>query len=148
MTLTLIRGVPGSGKSTLARQQAALHFESDMFFMQNGVYCYEAKLLKQAHDWCQQQTALALQQGHAVVVSNTFIYWWQIKPYIYLAKQYKVAVNVIEATGNYQNVHAVPDAVIAQMKTAYENQAVIVKKITQIIPSFGNAIQTGLNPPT
>lgn len=148
MILTLIRGVPGSGKSTLARQQAALHFEADMFFIKNGVYCYEEKLLKQAHAWCQQQTALALQQGHSVVVSNTFIYWWQIKPYIYLAKQYNAAVNIIEATGNYQNIHAVPDAVIAQMKAAYENQEEIVKKITRLLPSFANTIPTGLNPPT
>jgi predicted kinase len=134
MKLTLIRGLPGSGKSTLAQQQAAIHFEADMFFIKNNVYCYDPTLLNQAHQWCEQQTAQALQQGKAVVVSNTFIKWWQIKPYIYLAKQYNVPVKLIEATGQYPNIHAVPAETITAMKTRYESNESIVAKIKKLLP--------------
>jgi predicted kinase len=135
MKLILIRGLPGSGKSTLAQKQAAIHFEADMFFMQNGLYSYDTKLIKEAHNWCENQTATTLQHGHSVVVSNTFIKWWQIKPYIYLAKQYNVVVELIETIGNYQNVHAVPEAIIAHMKTNYERNALIINNIIKIIPA-------------
>jgi len=52
--LTLIRGLPGSGKSTLARKLDAIHIEADQFFIQqNGVYLFNPKKLKAAHEWCQ-----------------------------------------------------------------------------------------------
>lgn len=41
VVLTLVRGLPGSGKSTLAKTirdtTGAVHLESDMFFMKDGV---------------------------------------------------------------------------------------------------------------
>lgn len=135
MKLTLIRGLPGSGKSTLAKKIPAIHFEADMFFINNDDYCYDPALIVQAHQWCEQQTAVMLQQGQAVVVSNTFTQWWQIEPYIYLAQQQDVSVKLIEATGNYPNVHAVPDAIISEMKTAYESNESIIDKILEIMPA-------------
>jgi predicted kinase len=133
--LILIRGIPGSGKSTLAKQYSACHLEADMFFLQNGQYCYNAELINNAHLWCQRQTALHLRQGESVVVSNTFIKWWQIKPYIELAKQYGVQVKLIEAKGRYQNIHNVPAPVVAQMRTDYQNLDEIRAKIVEIIPA-------------
>jgi predicted kinase len=134
MKLTLIRGLPGSGKSTLAKTLPAVHLEADMFFIQDEVYCYDPALISQAHQWCERQTALSLQQGLAVVVSNTFVQWWQIEPYILLAKRHKVAVRLIEARGNYQNVHAVPEVVIEAIQAGYENYDSIVRQILTIIP--------------
>lgn len=134
MKLTLIRGLPGSGKSTLAKKQSAIHFEADMFFMKNEVYCFDMTLLGEAHQWCETQTALALKRGQAVVVSNTFIQWWQIEPYIQLAKRQNVPVKLLEARGNYQSVHDVPEEVLAQMKMTYEDNETIIAKIQEIIP--------------
>jgi predicted kinase len=134
MKLTLIRGLPGSGKSTLAKKIRAIHFEADMFFTKKGVYCYNPSLIVKAHQWCEKKTAMMLQQRRAVVVSNTFIQWWQIEPYIYLAKQYDVPVKLIEASGNYANIHAVPVEVINEMQMAYESNEFIIAKITEIIP--------------
>lgn len=135
MKLTLIRGLPGSGKSTLAKKQAAVHFEADMFFIKNGVYCYDPELIVQAHQWCEEQTAAALRQGHAVVVSNTFIQWWQLEPYIQLAKQHAVTIELIEAVENFQNIHAVPESVISKMKADYQSNEFVMAKIRQILPA-------------
>lgn len=135
MKLTLIRGLPGSGKSTLAKKLSAVHFEADMFFIKDHIYCYDSSLIIAAHQWCEKQTALTLQQGQAVVVSNTFTKWWQIEPYIYLAKQQNVAVKLLEATGRYQNIHAVPDAVIENMKADYDSNELVINEIIKIIPA-------------
>lgn len=72
--LVLIRGVPGSGKSTLAMSdefRGYQHYEADMFFVGlDGVYRYVPQQIGAAHQWCQQQTWVALVDGKNVVVSK------------------------------------------------------------------------------
>ena len=133
MRLTLIRGLPGSGKSTLAQQQRGIHLEADMFFMRQGQYCYDISQLQKAHRWCEQQTEKALQHGHSVVVSNTFIQAWQLEPYILLAKRYGATLKLIEARGHYQNIHDVPAEVLAKMRSSYEKNADIIAKIRELL---------------
>ncbi|OLQ88462.1 AAA family ATPase [Vibrio panuliri] len=120
-TLTLIRGLPGSGKSTLARTYQARHFEADMYFVNaNGEYCFDASQLEQAHRWCRQQTESALRRGENVVVSNTFVRRWEIKPYYQLAKKFDVRLEVIECHGNYGSVHGVEQSVIERMRARWQ----------------------------
>lgn len=122
MELVLIRGVPGSGKSTLAKQMKGYqHFEADMFFTdESGVYKYDASRIKQAHEWCQNMTDAALQIGSDVVVSNTFTRRFEIQPYIDMANRYGADLKIITATGNYKNVHGVPDEIIQKMRDRWE----------------------------
>ena len=133
--LTLIRGLPGSGKSTLAKKQSGVHLEADMFFIKNHVYCYNPALIKKAHHWCEKRAEKILQRGQSVVVSNTFIQWWQIEPYIQIAKRQNVPVKLLEAKGNYQSIHDVPEEVISRMKMKYEANKIIIEKITEILPA-------------
>jgi predicted kinase len=141
MKLTLIRGLPGSGKSTLAQKQKAIHLEADMFFMKQGQYCYDAAFIKTAHQWCERRTAKLLQHGHSVVVSNTFIQWWQIKPYVLIAKKFAVSLKIIEASGHYQNIHQVPEDVLAHMKKSYENNVIIIANIHQLLADSHDYLQ-------
>lgn len=122
MKLVLIRGVPGSGKSTLAKQMKGYqHFEADMFFTdESGVYKYDASRIKQSHEWCQNMTDAALQIGSDVVVSNTFTRRFEIQPYIDMANRYGADLKIITATGNYKNVHGVPDEIIQKMRDRWE----------------------------
>lgn len=122
MELVLIRGVPGSGKSTLAKQMKGYqHFEADMFFTdESGVYKYDASRIKQAHEWCQNMTDSALQIGADVVVSNTFTRRFEIQPYFDMANRYGADLKIITATGNYKNVHGVPDEIIQKMRDRWE----------------------------
>ena len=123
--LILIRGVSGSGKSTYAKKLMQddpnlLHYEADMFFNRGGKYDFDPSLLKDAHKWCFDKTEEALRNGNSVIVSNTFTQNWEIKPYIDLGKRYGVDVIIKKATGNYKNVHGVPEDALKRMKDRWE----------------------------
>ena len=130
LSLTLIRGLPGSGKSTLAKELAAdpihhlnevVHLEADMFFIDSkGVYSFQPKLLSEAHQWCQQQCGLFLKKKQSVIISNTFVRQWELKPYRQLAKQYKAQLVIKTCTGNYKSIHDVPEATIKKMKQQWQ----------------------------
>lgn len=127
--LHIVRGIPGSGKSTLARAlvcsgQAHFHYEADQFFIcEKGEYRFEAPLLPKAHEWCQEQTKLALQAGFSVVVSNTFTRVWEMRPYIAMAEYLRCPVTVIHCVGEFGNIHGVPQNAVEQMRSRWETFA-------------------------
>jgi len=120
--LVLVRGIPGSGKSTFAKSVYPTyeHLETDLYFMQDRGYVFEPAKLKQAHEWCQATTRKRLEDGECVVVSNTFIKMWELRPYLDMAKELGVPVKVFHMKGEYGSVHNVPEEVIARMKLNYE----------------------------
>lgn len=127
LKLILIRGVSGSGKTThakeLMKQDPSLsHYEADMFFYNNdGKYVFDPTLLPEAHKWCKDQTERDLRNGKSVIVSNTFTKRWEILPYVNLGEKYGADVVIKKATGSYQNVHGVPNKVIDQMRSRWED---------------------------
>ena len=121
MELVLIRGLPGSGKSTIARaMNDHEHYEADMFFERSGEYCYDVSKIKDAHEWCQSETFKALANGKSVVVSNTFTRHFEMEPYLTMAKTFGIEPNIIEATGNWPNVHGVPAEIVEKMRQRWE----------------------------
>lgn len=120
--LILIRGMPGSGKSTLAKTMTGFeHLEADMFFIdENGEYTYNPEKIKEAHEWCQLQTNDLLEQGKSVVVANTFIRLWELKPYREIAKDHGIEPLIIHATGKFGNTHGVPDDIVESMRSRFE----------------------------
>ncbi len=115
--IVLIRGLPGSGKSTMAKSMAGyLHFESDMFFVTDGHYAYDALKIRQAHDWCEASAKAAIEEGKNVVVSNTFMKKWELQPYIDFGYPFRV----IEMDGKWPNLHEVSDDVIKTMISRWE----------------------------
>jgi predicted kinase len=121
LTLTLIRGLPGSGKSTLASKMGIAHLEADMFFVDEaGVYTFQPLLIKKAHQWCQSQCELLLQQKQSVVVSNTFVKHWEMKVYQELAKQYNAKLVVKTCLEKYQSIHDIPNSTIKKMARQWQ----------------------------
>lgn len=124
MQLVLIRGLPGSGKSTIAKalcRAGFSWFEADTYHLNDeGDYCFDPANAKAAHEWCQQETRKALENGDRVVVSNTFTMLWEMEPYFEMARKFGIEPNVLEAKGSWQNVHSVPAEVMDKMRERWE----------------------------
>lgn len=123
-TLTIIRGLPGSGKSTLAKliklyRIDTMHFEADMYFMNEGKYEYDGMKIGAAHEWCQSKVDDSLWYKQDTIVSNTFTRIKEMRPYFDMAKEHKAEVNVIHCQGNFKNIHGVPDEVMENMRKRF-----------------------------
>ena len=125
MEMVLIRGLPGSGKTTLAKTHFAgyIHCEADQYFEVDGVYRFCASKLRAAHDDCLRRAIEAMIADRPVVVSNTFTRLWEMEPYLKAAKKRGVPVRIIEASGNWKNVHGVPEEAIEAMRARWEHVA-------------------------
>lgn len=122
--LYIVRGIPGSGKSTLAKSLGGIHFEADMFFLdENSDYKFDITQIKEAHEWCKNSIKGAMRSGEKkVVVSNTFTQEWEMEPYINMAKDYgyKVFTLVVENRHGGKNIHDVPEEIIDKMKDRFD----------------------------
>ena len=122
--LVLLRGAPGSGKTWSAVNnfvpKGFKHFEADMYFNKNGSYCYDRTLVPKAHTWCKAQVREALENGHSVVVANTFVRAWEVKDYVTMANELGIPVQIYTMHGTFQNVHGVPQEKVEQMRSSME----------------------------
>ena len=127
--LVLIRGIPGSGKSTMARSLMAerhsegswKHYEADMWMVDNeGFYRFDPKRLSYCHSECLDATSWSLQCGYNVVVSNTFVRAWEVERYWRVGLKHGARIEIIEAKGDFPNVHGVPAHKVSQMRWRYE----------------------------
>lgn len=118
--LYIIRGLPGSGKSTLAKILAGDHTsEADQYFIDEdtGEYQYNPALVRQAHEWCQNNIRHYLKSNFPVVaVSNTFAQKWEYEPYLAMAKEYGYEVFIIVCQNDFGNIHNVPEEAIERMR--------------------------------
>lgn len=119
--LVILRGLPGSGKTTLAKESDRVHYEADKFFeYETGNYEFDRTKLAEAHKWCQDSVKIALMNKNKVIVSNTFVRLWEMQPYIDMCKELGKTYEIQVATGNFKNIHGVPDEAIERMRMNWE----------------------------
>nr|XP_048703303.1 NEDD4-binding protein 2-like 1 isoform X5 [Caretta caretta] len=103
--LYLLRGLPGSGKTTRARQLkrefpgAVILSTDDFFFTEDGTYVFSPDCLDEAHLWNQKRAHKAMKNGKSpVIIDNTNIHAWEMKPYVIMARE-----------NNYEVIFQEPD---------------------------------------
>nr|XP_060626834.1 NEDD4-binding protein 2-like 1 [Anolis sagrei ordinatus] len=136
-SLYLLRGLPGSGKSTLARQlkhefpSAVIFSTDDYFFTEDGTYEFDSYALEDAHKWNQKRARKAMKNGKSpVIIDNTNIHAWEMKPYVIMARENNYEVIFREPDTRWKfnvrelvrrNSHGVPRETIQRMKEQYEH---------------------------
>ena len=100
--LVVLRGTSGSGKTTKAKELAAgkdaVICSADNFFMVDGHYKFDAKLLKKAHAQCFSEAQEAINKRVSlVIIDNTNTQKWEYKKYeeLGIAAGYEVEVIVV-----------------------------------------------------
>lgn len=144
-----MRGIPGSGKSytskELIKDTEGVVLSTDDFFMSDGSYKFNPKLISRAHAWNQRRVETAMIENiPTVVVDNTNTQHWEYKPYQDMAKKYGYTVKVMHPTSPWwldmedriinnsfteddvemlfnKNTHGVPKDTIRKMMTRFES---------------------------
>ncbi|XP_040442999.1 NEDD4-binding protein 2 isoform X2 [Falco naumanni] len=133
--LVLLRGVPGSGKSYLARalledNPGGIILSTDDYFYKHGQYHYDPDCLGEAHDWNRKRAKEAFEMRISpIIIDNTNIQAWEMKPYVSLAQQFKYKVMFREPDTWWKfkpkelerrNIHGVSKEKIRSMLERYE----------------------------
>jgi len=132
--LYIVRGLPGSGKSTLALSLVNHDFlvcEADKYFVdkETGEYRFDAKLIKNAHEWCRNTVEQYMKDNQIndqfytrIAVSNTFTMEWEMEPDLALAKNYgyRVFSIIVENRHGGKDIHNVPQAALDAMEKRFE----------------------------
>ncbi|XP_078534437.1 NEDD4-binding protein 2 [Lissotriton helveticus] len=135
--LLLLRGAPGSGKSTLARMlleqnPGGIVLCTDDYFCKNGQYQYDRNCLEEAHAWNQKKAKEAfMKKLSPIIIDNTNLRAWEMKPYVTMAVQHKytVAFREPDTWWKYKakelerrNIHGITKEKIKRMLNSYEQQ--------------------------
>ncbi|NXH70901.1 N4BP2 protein, partial [Hydrobates tethys] len=147
--LVLLRGVPGSGKSYLARtlledNPGGIILSTDDYFYKHGQYHYDPDCLGEAHDWNRKQAKEAFEMRISpIIIDNTNIQAWEMKPYVTLAQQFKYKVMFREPDTWWKfkpkelerrNIHGVSKEKIKRMLERYERCLTVSSILDSSVP--------------
>ncbi|XP_009894873.2 NEDD4-binding protein 2 [Dryobates pubescens] len=152
--LVLLRGVPGSGKSYLARtlledNPDGIILSTDDYFCKNGQYHYDPDCLGEAHDWNRKRAKEAFEMRISpIIIDNTNIQAWEMKPYVTLAQQFKYKVMFREPDTWWKfkpkelerrNIHGVSKEKIKRMLERYERCLSVSSILNSTVPDKSEA---------
>lgn len=152
--LTLLRGVSGSGKTQRAnelRPHGGVVISTDDFFTDDkGNYKFDYSKISQAHDVTRAQVEAHMTMGKNIIVDNTNTRWWEMMPYLEMAKKFDYTVRIVmcgslksEFLEHYaeRNKHGTPLEVVQRQASNFEKlmdpkAAYLLEKLRQEIVSM------------
>ncbi|NXL42494.1 N4BP2 protein, partial [Podilymbus podiceps] len=152
--LVLLRGAPGSGKSYLARtlledNPGGIILSTDDYFYKHGQYHYDPDCLVEAHDWNRKRAKEAFEMRISpIIIDNTNIQAWEMKPYVTLAQQFKYKVMFREPDTWWKfkpkelerrNIHGVSKEKIKRMLEQYERCLTVCSILDSSVPDKSEA---------
>ncbi|NXI32026.1 N4BP2 protein, partial [Sterrhoptilus dennistouni] len=152
--LVLLRGVPGSGKSYLARNllednPGGIILSTDDYFYKHGQYHYDPDCLGEAHDWNRKRAKEAFERRISpIIIDNTNIQAWEMKPYVTLAQEFKYKVMFREPDTWWKfkpkelerrNIHGVSKEKIKRMLERYERCLTVRSILDSSVPDKSEA---------
>ncbi|KFO88657.1 NEDD4-binding protein 2, partial [Buceros rhinoceros silvestris] len=152
--LVLLRGVPGSGKSYLARSllednPGGIILSTDDYFYKHGQYHYDPDCLGEAHDWNTKRAKEAFEMEISpIIIDNTNIQAWEMKPYVALAQQFKYKVMFREPDTWWKfkpkelerrNIHGVSKEKIKRMLERFERCLSVSSILDSSVPDKSEA---------
>ncbi|NXU17656.1 N4BP2 protein, partial [Pardalotus punctatus] len=152
--LVLLRGVPGSGKSYLARSllednPSGIILSTDDYFYKHGQYHYDPDCLAEAHDWNRKRAKEAFEMRISpIIIDNTNIQAWEMKPYVTLAQEFKYKVMFREPDTWWKfkpkelerrNIHGVSKEKIKRMLERYEHCLTVRSILDSSVPDKSEA---------
>ncbi|XP_030917217.1 NEDD4-binding protein 2 isoform X2 [Geospiza fortis] len=152
--LVLLRGVPGSGKSYLARNllednPGGIILSTDDYFYKHGQYHYDPDCLGEAHEWNRKRAKEAFEMRISpIIIDNTNIQAWEMKPYVALAQQFKYKVMFREPDTWWKfkpkelerrNIHGVSKEKIKRMLERYERCLTVRSILDSSVPDKSEA---------
>uniref|UniRef100_F1KV99 NEDD4-binding protein n=1 Tax=Ascaris suum TaxID=6253 RepID=F1KV99_ASCSU len=131
--LLLMRGVPGSGKSYLARELLAgtngVVHSTDNYFVENGVYTFDANKLQEFHLRNLKEAKNAMSNGiKPIIIDNTNIYARHMQAYITQAVKFLYEVYFVEPQTEWK----MKAAECARRNT----HSIAVEKISYLLETF------------
>ncbi|XP_034860988.1 NEDD4-binding protein 2 isoform X1 [Mirounga leonina] len=156
LVLVLLRGLPGSGKSFLARtlqedNPSGVILSTDDYFYINGQYQFDVKYLGEAHEWNQNRAKEAFEKKVSpIIIDNTNLQAWEMKPYISLSQNHKYKVLFREPDTWWKfkpkelarrNIHGVSKEKITRMLEHYQRFVSVPIIMSSSVPEKSERIE-------
>ena len=144
--VVIMRGPSGSGKSTYTKKHYpdAYVCSADLFFHdEKGNYNFDPKLLGRAHEDCKRKFKKALHEKRPlVVVDNTNTKFWEMKPYIQMAREAGYDVEFVRLStpvdvAASRNVHGVPLDAVKRMADRMEDLPTELARKEKVVEGVG-----------
>lgn len=132
-TLIILRGIPGSGKSTYAASYKQTHpgtwviVSADSFFIVNGKYNFDPKMLQAAHDCCYNSAVRAISEGKNVILDNTNRRIDEFSRYMHIPGIETIEIHRLMA--DFGSTKAIPPRIMEMHRTEYEPHPLDRKKV-------------------
>ncbi|NWU56873.1 N4BP2 protein, partial [Dromas ardeola] len=136
-------------RTLLEDNPGGIILSTDDYFYKHGQYHYDPDCLGEAHDWNRKRAKEAFEMRISpIIIDNTNIQAWEMKPYVTLAQQFKYKIIFREPDTWWKfkpkelerrNIHGVSKEKIKRMLERYERCLTVSSILDSSVPDKSEA---------